>query len=181
MSCALETLCGQAYGAEQYENVGIYMHGAIVCLLVACFPIFVFWIFINKLLILIGIDHLISITARNYTILLIPRLFSHAIMQPMFQFLQTQSLIMALLVTSIITVMFQIPLTWLLVFETQMRCNGAALALSISIWLNVLFLAFYISLSSKCAKTRAYVLSKDIFLITKQFLRLAIPSTIMMW
>ena len=33
MAGAVETLCGQAYGAEQYKKLGIYTYAAIMSLL----------------------------------------------------------------------------------------------------------------------------------------------------
>lgn len=78
MACALETLCGQAYGAEQYRKLGIYTYGAIISLLLVCVPIALLWIFMEKLLIIIGQDPLISQEAGKYSIGLIPTLFPYA-------------------------------------------------------------------------------------------------------
>ncbi|KAG5528045.1 hypothetical protein RHGRI_028846 [Rhododendron griersonianum] len=39
MAGALETLCGQAYGAEQYRKLGTYTYGAILSLILVCLPI----------------------------------------------------------------------------------------------------------------------------------------------
>ncbi|KAF7130175.1 hypothetical protein RHSIM_Rhsim10G0076300 [Rhododendron simsii] len=53
MAGALETLCGQAYGAEQYKKLGIYTYAAIVSLLLVCVPVSVLWIFLDKLLLVL--------------------------------------------------------------------------------------------------------------------------------
>lgn len=179
MACALDTLCGQAYGAEEYEKLGNYTYGAIICLILASLPICVVWIFTDKLLILIGQDPSISTVARNFSICLIPRLLAYAFLQPFSRFLQTQSLILPLLFTTLATLFFQIPLTWIFLFKLDLKTNGAAFALSISSWFNVFLLGFYVKFSSKCQTTRAGSSPRHLLRGIIQFLRLALPSTAM--
>ncbi|KAG5528013.1 hypothetical protein RHGRI_028819 [Rhododendron griersonianum] len=81
MAGALETLCGQAYGAEQYKKLGIYTYAAIVSLLLVCLPVSVLWIFLDKLLLVLGQDPLISQRAGKYAIWLNPALFPYANLQ----------------------------------------------------------------------------------------------------
>ncbi|KAL2531633.1 MATE efflux family protein [Abeliophyllum distichum] len=81
MSSALETLCGQAYGAQQYQRVGTFTYGAILCLFVTCLPVSLLWIYTDKLLIIIGQDPSISLEAGKFAIRLIPTLFPYAILQ----------------------------------------------------------------------------------------------------
>ena len=45
MASALETLCGQAYGAEQYQKVGVQTYTAIVSLTLVCLPLSLLWIY----------------------------------------------------------------------------------------------------------------------------------------
>ncbi|XP_021903505.1 protein DETOXIFICATION 8-like [Carica papaya] len=93
MTGALESLCGQAYGAGEYKKLGSYTYTASLCLIIACIPICILWIFTDKLLILNGQDPSVSTVARSFSIYLIPRLFAYAVLQPLIRFLQTQSLI----------------------------------------------------------------------------------------
>ncbi|KAL9342290.1 hypothetical protein Peur_065615 [Populus x canadensis] len=60
MAGSLETLCGQAYGAKQYQKLGIYTYCSIISLILVCLPISFLWMFIDKLLILLGQDNLQS-------------------------------------------------------------------------------------------------------------------------
>ena len=73
MAGALENLCGQAYGAEQYKKLGIYNYAAIMSLILACIPISILWMLTDKLLILIGQDPTISHIAHKYCICLTVR------------------------------------------------------------------------------------------------------------
>lgn len=180
MAGALETLCGQAYGAEQYEKLGIYTYTAIISLLLVCIPISLLWLFTDKLLILIGQDHSISHIAYKYSLCLIPVLFSFAILQPLTRYFQTQSIILPMLFTSCATLCFHIPLCWALVFKVNLGSVGAALAISFSYWLNVLLLGLYMKFSSACEKTRA-LFSKDVFFSMREFFRFAVPSAGMVW
>ncbi|KAK4490544.1 hypothetical protein RD792_001226 [Penstemon davidsonii] len=178
LSCALETLCGQAYGAGHYQKVGIYTYGSVIWLFVACVPVCLLWIYTDKLLILIGQDPLISVEAGKFAIWLIPALFPYAILQSLVRYLQTQSLIMPMLWGSLASLCFHLPLCWAFVFKLNLGNAGAALSISISYWLNVIILGIYVKYSSTCSKTRASF-SKDVFLTMGEFFRFAIPSAVM--
>ncbi|CAM0882152.1 unnamed protein product [Alopecurus aequalis] len=179
MASALETLCGQAYGAKQYHTLGLHTYRAIVTLLVVCIPLSLLWVFMGKILVLIGQDPLIAHGAGRYIVWVIPGLFANALIQPITKFLQSQSLIVPLLLSSVATFAFHVPMCWVLVFRTGMGYAGAALAISISYWLNVAMLVAYIVMSSSCKETRTPPTIKA-FRGVGVFLRLALPSALMM-
>lgn len=179
MASALETLSEQAYGAEQFLKLGIYTYCSIISLVMVCFPISLLWIFTDKLLILVGQDPLISRVAKKYAVFLIPNLFSYAVLQSFIRYFQVQSLIHPMLYSSVLTLCFHIPLCWALVFKIKLGSNGAALAVDLSYWFNVLLLGFYMC-SSECEKTRAGF-SIDVFSSIKEFTRFAVPSAVMVW
>jgi MATE family multidrug resistance protein len=180
MASALETLCGQAYGAKQYHNLGLHTYRAIVTLLVVCVPLSLLWVFMGEILVLIGQDPLIAHGAGRYIVWLIPGLFANALIQPITKFLQSQSLIVPLLLSSVATLALHVPLCWVLVFRTGMGYTGAALAISVSYWINVAMLVAYIVMSSSCRETRTPPTIKA-FRGVGVFLRLALPSALMMW
>ncbi|XP_044468915.1 protein DETOXIFICATION 12-like [Mangifera indica] len=178
MAGALETLCGQAYGAQQYQKLGIHTYSAIFSLILVCFPVIILWIFMDRFLILIGQDPAISHEARKYSIWLFPALFGSAVHKSLTRYLQTQSLILPMLMISFFILCFHVPLCWTLVFKLGLGNLGAALAFSVSAWLNVILLGIYVVYSSACEKTRA-PLSKEAFLAIGHFFRLAVPSALM--
>ncbi|CAL5369639.1 unnamed protein product [Camellia sinensis] len=175
MASALETLCGQAYGAGQYRKLGIYTYGAILSLILICLPISLLWVFMVKLLVFFGQDPSISVEAGKYSIWLIPSLFPYAILESLVPYLQTQSLILPMLLCSLVTLSFHISLCWALVFKFELGTEGAALAIGLSYWVNVILLGIYLKYSPVCEKTRASF-SKDVFLSIGEFLCLALPS-----
>lgn len=175
MTGALETLCGQAYGAKQYKKLGIYTYGAILSLCIVSIPISVLWNFMSKLLILLGQDPSSSIEAGKYCIWLIPSLFPYAILESMVRYLQAQSLMLPMLYCSLVTLCLNIPLCWILIFKFKFGINGGALAISLCYWVNVILLGLYMKYSPACEKTRTSC-SKEVFRSIRKFLYLAFSS-----
>ncbi|KVI02785.1 hypothetical protein Ccrd_018925, partial [Cynara cardunculus var. scolymus] len=171
----LETLCGQAFGAKQYNKIGVYTCSAIISLLLVCIPVSISWIFLDKFLILIGQDPLISIQARKFSIYLIPALFAGAILKPLVRSLQTQSLTRPLLVSSALALCINVPLCWAFVFKFKMGSVGAAIAFSVSNWLYLMLIVFHIKFSISCENTRV-TLSMNAIVGIKEFFRFGIPS-----
>ena len=180
MAGALETLCGQTFGAEQFHKLGNYTFCAIISLILVCFPISLLWVFMDKVLVLLGQDHAISLLAGKYCVWLIPSLFGYAVLQALVRYFQTQTLIFPMVVTSIIVLVLHIPICWVLVFELGLGQNGAALSIGISYWLSVILFGIYIKYSTACEKTKI-VLGTNALRSIKEFFQLAIPSALMVW
>ncbi|KAG6742028.1 hypothetical protein POTOM_055312 [Populus tomentosa] len=174
----LETLCGQAYGAEQYQKLGTYTYCAIISLIPICIPVSILWIFMDRILIEIGQDPEISTVACQYAICLIPALFAYAILQSLLRYFQSMNLILPMLLSTSVTLFFHIPLCWALIFKWKLGIKGAALAIDVSYWLNAIFLGLYMGFSSSCKKTRV-VNWNDIFSSIKEFFCFALPSAVM--
>ncbi|TYJ07453.1 hypothetical protein E1A91_A11G004500v1 [Gossypium mustelinum] len=164
MATALDTLCGQSYGAKQYSMLGIHMQRAMLILVIVSIPLAIIWINTTPILLFFGQDHEISVAAGEYA----------------FKFLQTQNIVFPMMICSGITTFLHILICWVMVFKSGLGFRGAALANSISNWFNVFLLVLYVKLSPSCAKTWAGF-SKEAFHNIFTFLRLAIPSAIMPW
>lgn len=178
MASALETLCGQAYGAKQYHMLGIYLQRAVIVLYVVSIPISIVWWNMGHVLRFLGQDPVISEMAGQYARCLIPFLFSVSTFHPLVKFLQTQSVVLPMPLFSILTLIIHIPFCYFLVYKTSLGFLGAAIAGSISNWLDVLWLVLYIKFSSNCSRTWTSF-SREAFNDVIPFLKLAIPSTIM--
>lgn len=174
----LETLCGQAYGAQQYQKLGVYTHSAIISLTLVCPPICLIWFFFDKLLPLIGQEPTISLHARNFSLCLIPALFGGAILKALTRYLQTQRLTLPLLLSSFSVLCFHIPVCWVLVYRSELGYLGAAVSFSLCSWLNVAMLGFYIKISTDCEKTWAR-LSMEALRGVGIFFRLGVPAAVM--
>lgn len=180
MAGALETLCGQAYGAKQYGKLGTYTYCSVVALTFVCLPVSLLWIFEEKLLVLLGQDPSVSNQAGRYSIFLLPALFAYAVLKSLVRYLQTQGLTFAMLLSSCIALSLHIPLCWSLVYKFELGTAGAALSLGLSYWLCVMMLGIYIKCSSVCEKTRSSF-TIDVFLSIREYMRFAVPCAIMAW
>jgi MATE family multidrug resistance protein len=173
-------MCGQAYGAEQYHKLSLYTYRSIIVLLYVSVPIAILWVFIPEVLPLIGQEPQIASEAGKYALWLIPGLFAFCVAQCFSKFLQCQSLIFPMVLSSLITLSVFIPLCWLLVYKVGMGNAGAALSVSICDWVEVTVLGLYIKFSPSCEKTRA-PLSWEAFKGIGSYMRLAVPSALMIW
>lgn len=180
MASALDTLCGQSYGAKQHRMLGIHMQRAIFVLLLVSIPLAFIWANTNSILIAAHQDSQISEEAGSYARFMIPCLFAYGILQCLVRFLQTQSIVFPMMISSGVTTLLHILVCWILVFKSGLGSRGAALANSISYWINVVLLAIYVKFSPSCAKTWTG-LSMEALHNIFNFIELAIPSAVMVW
>ncbi|XP_019452431.1 PREDICTED: protein DETOXIFICATION 16-like [Lupinus angustifolius] len=178
MGSALETLCGQAYGARQYHMLGIHTQRAMLVLIGSSIPLSLIWFYTSNLLILMGQDHEISAQAGIFNRWMIPGLFAFAILQCLNKFLQSQNNVFPLLISSGVTTLVHVVLCWFFVFQLNLGSKGAALAISISYWINVFMLVVYINLTTACAATWNGI-SKEALNDIISFIKLAMASAVM--
>ncbi|KAL6615351.1 hypothetical protein ACP70R_037621 [Stipagrostis hirtigluma subsp. patula] len=178
LASGLETLCGQAYGAEQYHKLSLYTYRSTIVLVIVSVPVAIIWAFIPEVLPLIGQDPEIASEAGKYAMWLIPGLIAFSVAQCFSKFLQSQSLIFPMVLSSMITLVVFIPLCWFMVYKIGMGNAGAALSVSICDWVEVIVLGLYIKFSPSCEKTRAPP-SWEAFRGVGSFMRLAVPSALM--
>ncbi|KAH9681366.1 protein DETOXIFICATION 12 [Citrus sinensis] len=178
MASALETLCGQAYGAQQYQRIGTQIYTAIFCLFLVCFPLSFLWIYMGRLLVLVGQGPQISHEVGKFIIWLLPALFAYAAMRALIRYFQSQSLIIPMFLSSYAALCLHIPICWGLVFKSGLGKLGGTLAIGISYWLNLTFLAIYMKFSAACAASWAPI-SMELFRGIGEFFHFAIPSAVM--
>nr|KYP61470.1 Protein TRANSPARENT TESTA 12 [Cajanus cajan] len=178
MACALDTLCGQSYGAKQYRMLGIHTQRAMLVLMIVSIPLAVIWANTRSILIFLGQDPEISAEAGKYAQLLIPSLFAYGLIQCLNRFLQTQNIVFPMVFCSGATTLLHLFVCWIMVFKFGLGSRGAAIANSISYCVNALMLALYVNFSPECAKSWTGF-SKEALHNIPSFLRLAIPSAVM--
>ncbi|CAI0468286.1 unnamed protein product [Linum tenue] len=153
MGSAVETLCGQAYGASRYEMLGIYLQRSTILLVATGIPLTVIYIFCKPILILLGEPANIAAAAAIFVYGLIPQIFAYAANFPIQKFLQSQSIIAPSAYISLVALVVHLALTWVAVFKWQWGLLGAGLILSFSWWLIVVLQFVYIVTSKRCRKT----------------------------
>src|ERR1044072_5174779 len=137
MASALDTLCGQSYGAKQYHHLGIHMQRAMFILMIVSIPLAIIWANTRSILIFLGQDPEISSAAGDYAKLMVPSLFGYGLLQCLNKFLQTQNIVFPMMLSSGVTTLLHLFICWILVFKSGLGYRGAAIANSISYWLNV--------------------------------------------
>ncbi|XP_062109982.1 protein DETOXIFICATION 17-like [Humulus lupulus] len=178
MASALETLCGQAYGAKQHHLLGIHMQRAVLTLLSLSIPLSLIWFYTDTILISLHQDREISTGAGTFNCWMIPSLFAFGLLQCLNRFLQTQNIVFPMMISSGVTTLLHTLVCWLLVYKFSLGIKGAALANNISYWFNVFLLAIYVKFSGACRHTWTGF-SRDALNDFFSFLTLAIPSAVM--
>jgi MATE family multidrug resistance protein len=180
MASSLDTLCGQAFGAKQYHLLGIYKQRAILVLTMVSVVVAIVWAYTGQILLLVGQDPEIAMGAGSYIRWLTPALFVYGLLQCHVRFLQTQNIVLPVMMSSGVTALNHVLVCWLLVYKLGLGNKGAALANAISYLANVSILAIYIRVSPTCKSTWTGV-SKEAFRDLFSFMRLAVPSALMVW
>ncbi|KAI4330778.1 hypothetical protein MLD38_029031 [Melastoma candidum] len=153
MASAVQTVCGQAYGAKKYASMGIICQRAIVLHVGAAVILtFLYW-FSGPILIAIGQSESIAKEGEIFARGLIPQLYAFAIACPMQRFLQAQNIVNPLAYMSVGVFLLHVLLTWLVVYVLNYGLIGAALTLSLSWWFLVILSGLYIILSPSCKET----------------------------
>ncbi|KAG4204186.1 hypothetical protein ERO13_A04G032800v2 [Gossypium hirsutum] len=178
LSGALETLCGQGFGAKFYRILGIYLQSS--CIISCSFAILIsiLWFFTEPILIFLQQDAEISKTAAIYIKYLIPGLFAYGLVQNILRFLQSQSILMPLVWFSVLPLGLHLAIVYALVNWTDLGFKGAPLAASISLWISLVLLSSYVVLAQRFEETWPG-LSSESFRLVFANLKLAIPSAAM--
>ncbi|KAI3869336.1 hypothetical protein MKW92_036495 [Papaver armeniacum] len=178
MASALETLCGQAYGAKKYHMLGIYMQRSWVVLTLCAILLLPIYIFTTPILKLLGQpDDLAEITGL-VTIWLIPLPFALALQLPLQRFLQCQLKAPIAAWVSMGALLFHIFLTWLVVYKLGFGVIGAAATANVSWWIIGLGSFSYIACGG-CPETWTGF-SMEAFSGLWEFFKLSAASGVMM-
>ncbi|CAN1843671.1 Protein DETOXIFICATION 40 [Linum perenne] len=179
LGSAVETLCGQAYGAQKYEMLGIYLQRSTILLFVCCVRLSVLYIFSKPILILLGQSPEIAAAAAVFVYGLIPEIFACAVNLPVQKFLQAQSIVAPTAYISAAALIVHVALSWLAVYPLGMGLLGASAVLSLSWWLVAAGQFGYIVWGKECRDTwRGF--SGEAFNGLWGFYKLSAASAVMM-
>ena len=179
MGSAVETLCGQAYGALRYDMLGVYLQRSTIVLTLTGIPLTVAYVLSKPILILLGEPTEIASAAAVFIYGLIPQIFAYAVNFPIQKFLQSQSIVTPSAYISAATLGVHLLVSWLAVYKLGLGLIGASLALSLSWWIIVVAQIAYILMSDKCKLTWVG-LSLQAFSGLLDFLKLSAASAVML-
>lgn len=178
MGSALETLCGQAVGAGQFNMLGIYLQRSWIITGVTALFLTPFYIFTSPLLKLLRQNDEISDLAGKYCRWVIPQLFAYALNFPVQKFLQAQGKVWFMTIASIASLGIHVLLNWVLITKFGHGLLGAAIAGNISWWL--LNLAQIIYVISGCFPEAWTGFSMLAFKSLTGFVKLSLASAVML-
>lgn len=179
MASALETLCGQAYGAKQYNMLGVYLQRSWIVLLITSMFLLPLLIFTTQILKIFGQDEIIADIGGEIGHWLIAVLFS---LIPSFtcqMFLQAQSKNVIITYLAAFSIAIHLLLSWLLTVKYKFGIPGAMFSTVLAYWIpNIGQLAFV--MCGGCRQTWKGFSSlafKDLWPVIK----LSVSSGVMLW
>jgi MATE family multidrug resistance protein len=178
MGSAVETLCGQAYGAHKYEMLGIYLQRSTILLMATGVPLAVIYAFSRPILVLLGESPAIASAAAVFVYGLIPQIFAYAANFPIQKFMQAQSIMAPSAYISAATLVVHVGLSYLAVYQWGLGLLGASLILSLSWWVIVAAQFVYIT-SERCRLTWTGF-SWEAFSGLPSFFKLSLASAVML-
>ncbi|XAR48335.1 hypothetical protein NMG60_11031117 [Bertholletia excelsa] len=135
MASALETLCGQAYGAKQYHMLGVYLQRSWVVLFITALFLLPVFLFSAPILKALGQEEAIAEMAGVISLWLIPAMFSFIASFTCQMFLQAQSKNMIIAYLAAFSVSIHIFLSWLLTVKFKLGITGAMISTIIAYWI----------------------------------------------
>lgn len=179
MGSAVETLCGQAYGAQQFEMLGIYLQRSTILLMATAIPLMFLYIFSKSLLLLIGQSKEIAAAASLFIYGLIPQIFAYAANFPIQKFLQAQSIVNPSAYIAAAMLVVHVIFTYVALYIWGWGLLGASLILSFSWWAIVVAQFVYIVKSDRTKETWTGF-SAQAFSGLWAFLKLSTASAVML-
>ncbi|CAF2237613.1 hypothetical protein YC2023_095253 [Brassica napus] len=178
MGSAVETLCGQAYGAQRYDMLGIYLQRATIVLALVGLPMTVLYTFSYPILLMLGEPKSVSYKASLYIAGLLPQIFAYAVNFTAQKFLQAQSVVIPSAYISGAALLLQILLTWFAVNVMGMGLIGIACVLTVSWWVMVVAQTLYITCNERFKHTWTGLSSRS-FQGLWSFFKLSVGSAVM--
>ncbi|GLU13066.1 hypothetical protein SLE2022_297130 [Rubroshorea leprosula] len=143
MASALETLCGQAFGAKKYYMLGVYMQRSWIVLFLCCVLLLPLYLCASPFLKLLGQPKDVAELSGVVATLMIPLHFSFAFQFPLQRFLQSQLKNIVIAWVSLLALVVHVFVSWLFVYRLQLGVVGTAITLNFSWWVLVFGLFAY--------------------------------------
>ncbi|KAF8023369.1 hypothetical protein BT93_F0774 [Corymbia citriodora subsp. variegata] len=178
MGSALETLCGQAFGAKRYRMLGIYMQRSWIVLFCCCFLLLPVYVFAAPLMRLLGQPDDVAEMTGVAAVAMIPLHFSFAFQFPLQRFLQCQLKNPVIAWVSLVALVFNVLFSWLAVYVFGFGIIGLSVVLDISWWILVFGLFGYTACGG-CPLTWSGF-STEAFSGLWEFLKLSLASGVML-
>jgi MATE family multidrug resistance protein len=180
LSTVLDTLCPQAFGAGDFNAVGVHLQRCSLLGMVLFVPFGLIWWFSDKLLaFFVGDAEVLHLTS-TFLKIMIWGAPGYILFENLKRYLQAQGIFEAGTYVLLICAPINVLLTYLLVWNKYIGVGfiGAPIAVIINFWMMFLFLVGYTSFidGSKCWNG----MSTKAFTRWKELIHLAIPGIVML-
>ncbi|KAI4976853.1 hypothetical protein ZWY2020_050460 [Hordeum vulgare] len=178
MASALETLCGQAFGAKKHHMLGVYLQRSWIVLFLFALALTPTYVFTEDLLLLLGQAPELSRLAGKMSVWLIPQHFAMAMLLPLTRFLQSQLKNWVTAATAGVTLALHVLVTYLLVTRFQLGYAGVVVAADVAWWVVVLGQFLYVVCGGCPLSWRGF--SVEAFADFWDFIKLSTASGVML-
>jgi len=179
MASALETLCGQAFGAKEYSMMGVYLQRSWIVLCSTAICLLPLFFFTGPILRLLGQDGNIAQVAEIISIWSIPILFAFIASFTTQMFLQAQSKNVIIAFLAAISIAIHVFLSWLLTIQFKFGITGAMISTILAYWVTNIGQLIFIT-CGWCPDTWSgfsFLAFKDLWPVVK----LSLSSGVMLW
>ncbi|CAI0385058.1 unnamed protein product [Linum tenue] len=169
MASALETLCGQSFGAKQYHMLGVYLQRSWIVLIMCAILMLPIFVFTTPLLELLGQEAYIAEVGGTISLWLIPVMFSSIASYTCQMFLQAQSknVLIAYLAAASMTI--HLFLSWLWTIKYRYGIPGAMISTILAYWIPNIGQLFFVTCGG-CRETWkgfSFLAFKDLWPVVK--------------
>uniref|UniRef100_A0A7S3R462 Protein DETOXIFICATION n=1 Tax=Dunaliella tertiolecta TaxID=3047 RepID=A0A7S3R462_DUNTE len=179
---AMETFCGQAFGAKKYRVVGVVLQRAV--LIVTLFNLMCAFLLSKAeyLMIMMGQDLTIARTAGRFTVMLAPCLVMDGFDQCMRRYLASQSVVQPLMFVTLIATMMTPIYLWFFIIQCDWGLDGAAVAWNCVQCTSLMGMFVYVlwfNAQQEPAKRTWHGWSRECLTDWVTYIQVAIPSMVM--
>ncbi|TMW83828.1 hypothetical protein EJD97_000654 [Solanum chilense] len=179
MASALETLCGQAFGAKKYYMLGVYLQRSWIVLFLCCMIMLPIFFFATPVLIFLGQPKDVSQLSGVVVLAFIPLHFCFAFQFPLQRFLQSQLKNNVIAWANFVAFVVHVLISWLIVYKFQLGIIGTTFTLNLSWWLVFLVLFCYTTCGGCPHSWNGF--SMEAFSGLWDFFKLSASSGVMLW
>ncbi|GMQ06311.1 hypothetical protein CsSME_00050947 [Camellia sinensis var. sinensis] len=177
LALGMEPLCSQAFGAHRPKLLSLTLHRSVIFLSISAIPISFIWINIDKLLLYLHQDPIITRFAHTYLIFSLPDLFTNSFIHPIRIYLRAQGITHPLTLASLFGTILHLPINLLFVSHLRLGVAGVAAAAAASNFAVLVALVSYVWVSGLHVPTWCAP-SRECLTGWKPLVMLAAPSCI---
>eukprot|EP01135_Chromosphaera_perkinsii_P009719 Nk52_evm1s1854 gene=Nk52_evmTU1s1854 len=178
LATAMDTLCSQAFGANNKRLLGIILQRGLLILLCTCVPVAFIWWFAEPILLFFSQPPAVAHLSGVFIRLSLPGLYPLFVYEVLKKYLQTQGIVKPSMYIAILSNLYNIFANWTLIYGVGLGFRGAPLARASCNWMMVILTLCYIRFSG-VHKDSWTGWSKEAFSKWGQFLNLAVPGMLM--